>query len=312
MDTMPISMNVPRALRPWFLVKDRKFPFFRIGILSFSNLFSVYESDNDGKAPPVEYLSPGVLADFVCNELLSQLDEPLLIEHAHHIKSYLIQNAIESTKLSAISERIDEFIQLKIEQMDGLKVQMDDDIELLKELETQNMLWVLEEGEKERKEDFERHGLDQIIDPKLHIFWQMDDETLNRFKEKWETCSTIDNTNEVKELQEFKEASMALLLQLEGELRMPVTWTHIASAVAHEMTNALATKIKEVSSSLNSPRMFRSRYACTGLVNAINSKRMTKLTVSEVQYLESVIQRALPPHQRSPAASLTSYSYVHL
>ena len=301
MDIVSTSMNVPRAPKPWFLVKDRKFLFFWIGNTSFSNLLFVYDSDNDGKAPPVEYLSPDILADFVCNELLPQLDEPLLTENAHHIKSYLIQNAINSEKLSTISERMDEFIQFMTERVNGLKVEIDDDIELLKEVDAKEG-WILTRNREDRNRFFQAYERDILVDRKFHIFKDMDDETFNRFKEKWETYN-----NMLKEPLEFKDASMVLLEQLQGELRVAVKWTHIASAVAHEMTNALATKINEVSKNLNPPYRY-----CTELVNAVNAKRVNNLTVVETRYLEALIQRACPLRNQSPMTLNAVESYVYI
>ena len=292
-------MNVPRDPKPWFLVKDRKFLFSSIGIMTFSNLFRVHDSDNDGKAPPVAYLSPDILADFVCNELLPQLDEPLLTENAHHIRSYLIENAIDSEKLSTIYEEIDEFIQFMTERVDGL-MEIDDDMELLKEVHAKEG-WILTRNREERNGIFQYN--EHYIDRKFHIFKDMDDETLNGLKEKWETYS-----NTLKESQEIKEASMVLLEQLQGELRVAVKWTHIASAVAHEMTNALATKIQEVSVDLLLPN----RTIGDSLVNAVNAKRINNLTVAEARYLDALIERACPLSNQSPMTLSSTDSYVYM
>ena len=182
----------------------------------------------------MECLDPTKVAELICEVLLPQLDEPILTEDAHHIRSYLIQNAIDSEKMESISGQTKELTQ-----------------------------FLVSNGE---------------IDP--------NDDAL---------------------MTELKDAIWVLSVQLEGGIQMlklPVQWTHIVSAVRHEMTNNIANKMESILHTLPPPN----RYAGSQLVNAINSVRSPKLTLVQKEYLKALLKRAFPIE----TAVNDNDSYVHL
>ena len=182
----------------------------------------------------MEYLDPTKVAELVCEVLLPQLDEPILTENAHHIRSYLIQNAVNSEQMESISGQTNDLTQ-----------------------------FLVSNGE---------------IDP--------NDEAL---------------------LTELNDAIWILSVQLEGGiqiLKFPLQWTHIVSAVRHEMTNNIANKMNSILHTLPPPN----RYAGSQLVNAINSVRSPKLTLVQKEYVQALLKRAFPIE----TAVNDNDSYVHL
>ena len=182
-----------------------------------------------------EYLDSEKVADLVCQLLLPQLDEPVLTENAHHIRSYLIQNAVDSENVNAISGQTEELTQ-----------------------------FLVSKGE---------------ID--------LNDEAM---------------------MTELKDAIWVLSVQLEGGtqiLKLPVRWTHIVSAVRHEMTNNIANKMISILHILPPPY----RYAGSQLVDAINSVRSPKLTLAQTEYLKALIKRTFRVHENTVHDVDGSYVY---
>ena len=72
-----------------------------------------------------------------------------------------------------------------------------------------------------------------------------------------------------------------------------LNWIHVVNAVKHEMNDAIAQTVESVSSDLE-------ELYCDSvdlLIEAIRRNGKRKLTLSEAQYLRSLITRATDPDQ---------------
>lgn len=73
---------------------------------------------------------------------------------------------------------------------------------------------------------------------------------------------------------------------------IPLKWKNVVNAVRHEMTEAIAQSVESASSNLGDFDAIHPNYAGKALISAIEKSDKRTLTVSEAQYLRTLIHRA--------------------